>query len=674
MEIPLLGDIIVILGLAVFVILIFQKLRMPTILGLLITGLIAGPSGLNLVKASHEVEMLSEIGVILLLFIIGLEFSLKELMAIKKYVLIGGATQVFSTILVVNLIGYALGFSTSEALFLGFLFSLSSTAIVLKLLQDRREVNSPHGRMILAILIFQDIIVVPMMLVTPLMAGKSDNILFSVIFLVLKGLLIVAIVYVSARYIVPKLLFQITKTRSKELFLLSTIVICLAVAGLTSSMGLSLSLGAFLAGLIISESEYSHQATSTIIPFREVFSSFFFVSIGMLLNLHFLADHIGWVLFFTVLTFVTNSFMGGIAAFVLGFPTRTTILVGFSLFQVGEFAFILSKVGLENGLMDSLSYQYFLSVSVLTMAFTPFVISQANPFATWVLRHLPKGWARPEKQTSMADEYNDHIVIIGYGLTGQHIARVARQVGIPYNILELNSETVRRERAKGEPIFYGDAVHAIILNHLGIQRARVAVVAISDPKATKQTIANIRSLSSTVHIIARTSFVSEMTENLRMGADEVIPEELETSIEIFTRVLDKYLVPRDEIITFIERIRSGNYSMMRSFATEQFLPFISSLDLSGMTTAALKTSPENKQIIGRTVEELNLRTRYGITILAIKRKDALIEEVNRDTVVQAGDLFYVFGRKENLLLFERALKNNEEQQKIPRKTDNSDGN
>jgi CPA2 family monovalent cation:H+ antiporter-2 len=303
------------------------------------------------------------------------------------------------------------------------------------------------------------------------------------------------------------------------------------------------------------------------------------------------------------------------------------------------------------------------------MAFTPFVIAQANPFATWVLRHLPKGWARPEKQARMADEYNDHIVIIGYGLTGRHIARVARQVGIPYNILELNSETVRRERSQGEPIFYGDAVHAIILNHLGIQRARIAVVAISDPKATKQTIANIRSLSSTVHIIARTSFVTEMAENYRMGADEVIPEELETSIEIFTRVLDKYLVPRDEIMTFIDRIRSGNYSMMRSLQTDQFFPSVSSLHLTGMTTAALKTFPENKQIVGRKLEESNLRARYGITILAIKRQEALIEDVSHETFILAGDLLYVFGRQENLTLFERALKAKEELQDATGQTD-----
>src|SRR5688572_23355123 len=621
MEIPLLADIIVILGLAVVVILIFQKLKLPTILGFLITGLIAGPSGLNLVKASHEVDMLSEIGVILLLFIIGLEFSLTELMAIRKFVLIGGTTQVLLTIMAANLVGYFLGYTLSQSLFLGFLFSLSSTAIVLKLLQDRREVNSPHGKVILAILIFQDIVVVPMMLVTPLLAGESDDILFSVLLLLGKGVLIIAFVYVAARYLVPKLLYWITITRSKELFLLSTIVICLAVAGLTSSMGLSLSLGAFLAGLIISESEYSHQATTNIIPFREVFSSFFFVSIGMLLDVQFLVDHLGYILFFTALTLILKSFIASLASFGLGFPFRPTLLVGFSLFQVGEFAFILSKTGLNNGLLDQTTYQYFLSVSLLTMALTPFVMVQANPLATRILRILPSGWARPELTPGKLEEkYNDHIVIIGFGLTGQYIARTAKQVGIPYNILELNAETVRRERAQGQPIIYGDAVHPIILNHLGISRARIAVVAISDSKATRQIVSNIRALSSSVHIIARTSFVMQVEENLKAGADEVIPEELEASVEIFTRVLNKYLVPKDDIFEHIDRIRAGNYTMMRSFSNDQLFVKTTNLALATMTTVALKVATTDPEIIDKTLEDTNLRENYGITILAIKRQ------------------------------------------------------
>jgi CPA2 family monovalent cation:H+ antiporter-2 len=658
MEIPLFKDIIIILGLAVVVILIFQKLRLPTILGFLITGLIAGPSGLNVIQASHEVEILSEVGVILLLFIIGLEFSLRDLYAIRKYVFLGGTTQVMLTILAANLIGFTLGYAFPHALFLGFLFALSSTAIVLKILQERREVNTPHGKVILAILIFQDIVVVPMMLLLPLLAGKTENIWLTLLLLLAKGLLIIAFVYIAARYVVPKLLYLITRTKSKELFLLSTVVICLATAWLTSSIGLSLSLGAFLAGLIISESEYNHQATSNIIPFREVFSSFFFVSIGMLLDLSFFGEHLLVILGFTLMVFLIKGFLSSIAAYVLGFPMRTVLLVGLSLFQVGEFAFILSKEGLQFGLLGPHGYQYFLAVSLLTMALTPFVITYSEPLSNFILRLMPANWQRPEipLEDGKAGHLKDHIVIIGYGITGQHIAAVARKTGIAYNILELNSETVRRERKKGEPIMYGDAVHPIILNHLGIQRARVAVVAISDQLATKHIISNIRTISKSVYIIARTSFLTEMEEAYNLGADEVIPEELETSIEIFTRVLAKYLVPNDEILNFIDRIRSDNYSMMRTLSAGSSFTRTSALDFASMTTASLRVQFSNPRIVNKTVEDANLREQFGITLLAIKRQNNLIEEIQADTILKQDDVLYVFGKRDAVLLFEQELK------------------
>jgi CPA2 family monovalent cation:H+ antiporter-2 len=658
MEIPLFADIIIILGLAVIVILIFQKLRLPTILGYLITGLIAGPSGLNLVQQSHQVDTLSEVGVILLLFIIGLEFSLRDLYAIRKYVFVGGTAQVILTILAANIIGYAIGYNFQQSLFLGFLFALSSTAIVLKILQERLEVNTPHGKVILAILIFQDIAVVPMMLLLPLLSGESENIGLTLLLLLLKGLLIVVFVYVSARYVVPKLLFLITRTGSKELFLISTLVICLATAWLTSSMGLSLSLGAFLAGLIISESEYNHQATSNIIPFREVFSSFFFVSIGMLLDLSFLGAHLIPILLFTALVFFLKGFLSSVAAYVLGFPIRTVLLVGLSLFQVGEFAFILSKEGLNKGLLGPNGYQYFLSVSLLTMAATPFVIGYSEKISKFIIRLIPDRWQQDalKEEVVRIHELNDHIVIIGYGITGQHIAMAARKTGIAYNILELNSETVRREREKGEPIMYGDAVHPHILTHLGIQRARVAVVAISDNKAMRQIITSIRNLSSSVYIISRTSFLTEMEEVLHLGADDVIPEDLETSVEIFTRVLNKYLVPNDEIQSFIDRIRSDNYNMMRSFSTDAGFTRPSTLDFASMTTASLRVQHLNQKLIGKTVEQANLREHFGITILAIKRQDKLIDDVTADTRLKEDDVLYVFGNREAVRTFEQALK------------------
>ena len=299
MQIPLLSDIVIILGLAIGVLFLCHQMRIPGIVGFLLTGVLAGPHGFGLISAVHEVESLAEIGVVLLLFTIGLEFSMRSLWQLKRSVLVGGSFQVFATLLVTFIIARMLGQDVGRSIFLGFLVSLSSTAIVLKLLQERAEMDSPQGRMNLAVLIFQDVIAVPMMLLIPLMKGGAGDVSESFTILFVKGMAIVALAILSARYVVPHVLFQIAKTRSRELFLLTVVVMCLAVAWLTSSIGLSLALGAFLAGLIISESEYSYQALSNLLPFRDLFTSIFFVSIGMLVDSRVVIGHPGVVLFIT---------------------------------------------------------------------------------------------------------------------------------------------------------------------------------------------------------------------------------------------------------------------------------------------------------------------------------------------------------------------------------------
>jgi CPA2 family monovalent cation:H+ antiporter-2 len=304
MHLPLLQDILILLGFSVIVVFILQRFHLPSILGFIITGIIIGPYGLSLINAVDEVEIISEIGVILLLFVIGMELSLKQLASMRKTVFIGGLLQVGLSVIVATLIYKFLGFAWNEAVFVGFLFSLSSTAIVLKILQDRNEISAPHGRNALGILIFQDIIVVPMLLVTPIMAGQSDDIGMAVLTLLIKSGLVIVITYISARYLVPRLMHLIARTQNKELFLLTTIAICIAITFLTSEAGLSLALGAFLAGLIISESEYSHQATGTILPFRELFTSIFFISIGMLLDLQFFMENALVVLPLVIAVFI----------------------------------------------------------------------------------------------------------------------------------------------------------------------------------------------------------------------------------------------------------------------------------------------------------------------------------------------------------------------------------
>ncbi|MBC5991592.1 monovalent cation:proton antiporter family protein [Pontibacter cellulosilyticus] len=664
MEIPLLSDVVIILGLAVIVILFFQRLKLPTILGFLATGVIAGPHGLSLINETHDIEILAEIGVILLLFIIGMEFSLRNLAMIKRTVLLGGSAQVLATIILVAGIMLLLKFSTGEAIFMGFLISLSSTAIVLKLLQDKGEINSPQGKTVLGILIFQDIIVVPMMLLTPLMAGGTQNIAFELLLMALKGVFVIVFVLISARYLVPKLLYLVARTKSKELFILSIVVICFAVAWLTSSMGLSLALGAFMAGLIISESEYSHQATSNILPFREIFTSFFFVSIGMLLDFAFMLQHLLPILAFTAATFLLKAFVATMAARILQYPMRISILVGLSLFQVGEFAFILSNTGIENGVLSQETYQYFLSVSLLTMAVSPFVINSYHRLSNSISSLFGSSQDPIPFDQHDAPEHHDvpeltdHIVIIGFGINGRNVAKAAKHANIPYVIIELNAVTVRHERVLGEPILYGDAVHNIILSHVNIHKARVVVIAISDPEATKRIISSIRLVSDKVHIIVRTRFVQEMEENYQIGADEVIPEEFETSIEIFTRVLSKYLLPRDQIESFTQMIRADNYDMLRSMAGRNTTGTNLDLDLQEIEVASLRVYTGDQDIVDKPLIEANIRNNFSITIVAIKREAQTILDINASTQIKTGDIVYVVGKPDDVMRFNNYLKAN----------------
>lgn len=661
MEIPLLADLVIILGLAVLVILAFQRLNLPNILGFLLSGAIAGPYGLSLVQASHEVDILAEIGVILLLFVIGLQFSLKSLAAIKRAVFIGGGLQVLITIGVVALLAIGFGYETGEAIFLGFLFSLSSTAIVLKLLQERGELTAPHGKFALAILIFQDIIVVPMILFTPIIAGESKNVWISILTLGLKGLGLILVVILSARYVVPRLLYQVAKTKSKELFILTIVVICFAVAWLTSSFGLSLPLGAFMAGLIISESDYSHQATANVLPFREIFTSIFFVSIGMLLDLGFLFQNLPLILVFTIFTIVIKGIICTVAALILKYPPRTFILVGLSLFQVGEFAFILSKTGIEYDLIAMETYQYFLSISILTMAATPFLIKFGDRITSALLdtsltgsffkRLFRNVHTVSTPKSSKEEELKDHIIIIGYGVNGRNVAKAAQNSNIPYSIIELNAETVREEKRKGEPIVYGDAIHDEILHSVNLHKARVIVVAISDPSATKKIILNIRESNKHVYIIVRTRFLNEIDENLRLGADEVIPEEFETSIEIFNRVLTKYLVPKDEIEDFTRSLRADNYEMYRELGTNRQRPFV----LPEMEISALKVINAPSGIAEKTLEEANIRNHYKVTVVAIKRDDQVYYELTADTKIHFNDVLYVIGKPEDIAILKHDL-------------------
>jgi len=655
MEIKLLNDILVIFAVAVVVLLLFHRLRLPAIIGFLFTGALTGPHGFGLVGAVHEVEILAEVGIVLLLFTIGIEFSIDELLRIKRQVLLGGALQVGLTIGATYLLVTHLGLATGPAVFAGFLVSLSSTAIVLRLYQETGTINTSHGRLSLAVLIFQDVAIVPLMLFAPILAGVGGDTLPQLLELGLKALGVITLIIVASKWLVPKAFFLIARAGSRELFLISICVLCFAVAWLTAEMGLSLALGAFMAGLIISESEYGHQALENILPFRDVFTSFFFVSVGMLLDIHTVAEQATIVWGGALIVLLIKVSIIVLVGLALGYPLHTALVTGLGLAQVGEFSFVLSRVGIETGLLNQQHYALFLAISILTMVCTPFLIRLGQ----WSGRRIVAlPLPAPLKFGLFADrlglevqapdnltDVNDHLIIAGFGINGRNVARAARCASIEYVITETNPETVRRERAHGESIFYGDASSRDVLRYAGAERARALVVTIPDLATVRRVIARARSINPALHIVARTRFVGEVEALYELGADEVIPEEFETSVEIIARVLRHYLVAREDIEQFAAEVRSDGYGLFRADDKGVIPTLQRELGDVEVTTLHVDIGAE---LDGCTLAHSDLRRRNGAAVLAVRRNGHLWPNPSGDFALHGGDDIIVLCSVEHL--------------------------
>ena len=651
----------IVLALSTVVLYLCHKIKLPVIVGLLVTGVLAGPHGLGLVSDAHSVEVIAEVGVILLLFTIGIEFSVKQLARIKRSVLLGGSLQVFLTVGLVFAAAWSLAsafrparISLGSMLFMGLLAALSSTAIVMKILQEKAQVETPHGQNCLAILIFQDIAIVPMMLVVPILAGTAESPLNALLVITLKGAAVIGLVLILARWVIPRVMDAFVKTRSRELFILFIVVLCFGIAWLTYSAGLSLSLGAFIAGLVISESEYSHQAMANITPFKDIFTSFFFISIGMLLDAGGLLENAAPVLTISLLLMAGKTTIAAAAVAILGYPLRTALVVGFCLCQVGEFSFVLADTGLDAGLMTEYNYQIFLAVSVVSMLVAPFAIGFA-PALAGLFEKLPlpariRTGAFPSGEPNSIEpgkKPKDHLIIVGFGMTGQNLARAARLSQIPYVVLDMNPVTVANEKSKGEPIVYGDASQEEILRHIGIDSARVLQIAVPDMVATRSATKIARDLNPDLHIIVRTRFFPEVKTLMELGADEVVSEDFETSIEIFTRVLRKYLIPRMDIDRFTREVRSDGYRMFRARDEEAGKPGDIQVSIPQVRILSYRIA-ETSMLANRTLAELSLRKRRGASVLAIRRNGEVIANPGAEETLRANDAIIVLGKPDDL--------------------------
>lgn len=651
-EASFLQDLVVTLTAALLVLLPSRRLRIPAAVGFMLTGILIGPGGLGLIHDPHHVEVLAEVGVAVLLFMIGLEYSTARLREIGRAFFVGGAGQVLGTIAVgavlVLLLAPAAGAGT--AVFVGMLLALSSTAMVLRMYVDRGEHHAPQGRLVVGILLFQDFAMVPMLLLLPSLSGTGT---LSFGPRILIGAAAALVVWLTARFLMPHVVGAVIRSGVRELYAMMAVAACFGAALATQSLGLSPALGAFLAGLLVSESEYSHQVIAEVLPFRDLFSSLFFISMGMLVLPEVILRqlHVTAAILLAVILIKTVVAAGVVR--LMGFPARIAIVVGLSLAQVGEFSFVLSSVGVTQGLLSHTASQIFLTVAVVTLMVTPFLIQ----LGAWAGSRVAARPSLPDRATALAGhdsamaqplakpgepDLSGHVVVAGYGLNGRNVARVLRELGIPYIVLEVDPAIVRRARSEGERIEFGDASRSESLHESGVPRAAVIVVAISDPSATRFTVMQARRSNPGGYVIARTRQVKEVAELMRLGADEVIPEEFETSIAILGRVLRRYHVPMNVIRLQEQALRREGYSFLRGGDVTASLTDSISRLIVGATTDTFYLEPESPAV-GRTIAELDLHGATRALIIAVVRDGAHTLSPDSGFTFRAGDILVLVG-------------------------------
>ncbi len=626
----LLTDVVLLLAVASMAVVIGRAVGVPPTVAYLVAGVLAGPGGLAVASNSEGIEQLADIGVSLLLFGVGIELSFDRMRRAVTRMIANGSVQVVTSVLVTAVGFHWLGFAWPTATAVGFLVSLSSTATVFKLYSERAEVDAPHGQAAAEILFFQDLALVPMILLLPVLGGPSAGVAGAAGFALLRaGVVLVALV-VLARFALPSILELVARTRTPELFPTASLLLAFGMALAAHGLGLSLPLGAFLAGLALSGTPYAHQVFAEILPLRDAFVALFFTTVGMLLDPLALVADPGLTV--AMVGFVLAK--GAVCGAVVGVAWRSArmgVVAAASLAQIGEFSFVMSREAAGLGLMPAALEQAFLGAAVVTMMLTPLMLGRARRLVM-VDTGKAAGGSRLE----------DHVVVAGYGRTGQAIGRVLGATSIPFVALELDPARVRAAGRDGVPVHFGDASRRGVLEGAGVSRCRALVVAVSDRAATRRIVAVARQMSPSAPILARAHRVAEIEELERLGASEVVPAEFEASIELFVRLLERLGIPRHVARVQESIIRLGNYHALRGSATSiEMLPEIERL-FRGGTLETAEVMP-GCEACGKTLTELEFNSRTGATILSVVRDDTPIPSPRGETRLESGDLLVVYG-------------------------------
>lgn len=612
----------------------FHRLRLPPIVGFLVAGVLVGPHAIGLVRHEEMVRELAEVGVVVLLFAVGLEVPLHQLARLRRTIFLLGGMQVVGTVLTSAGVGLLLGLDWQQSVFLGFLVSLSSTAAISKLLVDHGEFSSPHGRQALGICIAQDLAVVPMILLIPMLAAASGAEGGKSLWQALADFGLLCVALVGLRWMLPPITNLVCRTRSRELFVLLIATFCLGMAVLTAHLGLSLALGAFLAGILLADSDHHSQAASEVEPFRDAFASLFFVSIGMLFDWSVVLESPFAVTLGVLGVIVGKTVIVVLAATSFGHPFWVRMRAGLALAQVGEFSFVLAQLGRDVQVLSSGAERIFVVVAVVSIAATPLLYALGG-----VLARRARGG--DDVRGKSGDELAEHAIVIGYGPTGRTVVQGLLQLGIPVIVSEMNAATVKAEKQKGVPIVLGDATRSSVLRSLGIERAHMIVLAVNDTAATSRIAQLVRQIAPQVHIVARVIYNAEVDGLRKAGAHEIVPQELEASVEMLVRVLRRFLVADDEIGRRVQQIRrehgSDRLAGVAPVEAARIHDFVPGINFAIWRLEA--GAPAD----GKSLAQVAVRRKTGCSVVAVRRDGQNLREVVPETMLQAGDTIVVIG-------------------------------
>ncbi len=628
---------------AVVVAWLFRRLRAPSIVGFLITGILIGSDGFNFVDR-EEVGPFSELGLILLLFLVGLELSPKPLIRMGRSLLIAATLQMGITTTIAFTVSSIGGVAWPAALIIGLACALSSTAIVLTQLSERQETTTVTGMIVVGTLLLQDVVVILVMLTLPIIASTSEGGVVGTAIQSGIALGVVVLIFTFGRGLINAVLKVLLGPGTSDLSALFAVLFACGGAWLASQVGWSPALGACIAGLLLAGTDIRHQLMADILPFRDVFNALFFITLGMTVDVQAMTEHWALVSLAILATFVVKTIVTAASVRIAGWPIRPSLQVGLALCTVSEFGYVLALEASRYGFVDDQLFGILTGFAVGTMAIGAPIVPASARLATSILRWLPG--ARPDDsdspEESGRESFHDHVIIIGYGINGQNLAGVLGRTDIPYCVLEMNPHSTEKARQDGAPVIVGDAGSNSMLEAAGLADARAIVIAINDAASTERIVSVARAARPDLYILARTRFVTEIDALYAKGANRVIPEDFETSIEILVHLLKQMSLPDNIVDAQVEAIRSGRYGMLRGKATDRAAneELMAALQRTATRTHYLT---ENSPVCGETVADTNLRARTGVTIIAIVRGTESKTNPPPDFELRAGDLLVLVG-------------------------------